>query len=1197
MKKTHKTKLIYLLAMPVILLVSSFASPVVDEGIISKSNFNNFEYKKVEENKTTVPAEDGEHTIYWAQGVEAPIVTYDKNLLGQKGYFNYEELNGYGTYQSEFEPNKGYFDYNKNLVKRGAEEHLCYLGAAANLISWWLEQNEVYVNEYIRRLKDTDIYEQVPGLYDVTKFDQSKWDMILGDPVLEQNGNYKSQQLGLSPLSKDILNPYYTKTDSGFFSDYVFDFFFNGYDPLPTFRNYLPNTEDQFYKSRIGGYFHPIFGKERLSQRLTGPEHNSHEYFEKNLRKLFSEGYGVSIGYVVNAKINHAITIWGAEYDSNGNLVKIYITDSDDSQASKESDEYWRGLVAFDANEDSNGRMRITSNANVTNEKELGNFIQDVILLDLAQDKFVDALNDTKGPNDAIITSSPSDRVLARNADVEVDVNATLMDRGYLDYQWFESKDNKSEGIPVPKGNSRTLKIDTTSIGKKYYYCEVRTIKNGKMSKVYTKPFCADIQDIAIKNAEIPQIRFSTSNVSVNQYTKSTPFYVNASVKDGGTLTYQWYVSTVSANNIEEDKWKILEGETSPYFYPSTLNEGTNFYFCVVTNTNNSSDITGNSITEARTQFSKRITVKKAEHINVETPIIIDQSNNYNKVSLNQPLQLKVRAKTIDGSMLSYQWFQINSDYSESLIEGQDKPILNVSTKVPGVKKYKCIVTATNDMASNNKSNTTSSNNFEVVVGNYNPSSDANLVSLTVSNATITPKFDPMVKEYTANAHINVEQLKIDAKANEGASVEITNPLLVPGKEQVVEIKVIAQDGTTNIYKIKVTRGEHHDYGPWVVIKEATCTSTGIERRYCNSCDHYEERIIAQKEHTYKDVVTKPTCEEQGYTTHTCTECGHSYVDNYVDALGHKYGDVIYSWNENHTSLTATHVCNECHHRESETVNATYEEISKPTCGNMGLGRFTSESFANPAFGVQTYDIDIPKLEHTYKDVVTKPTCEEQGYTTHTCTECGHSYVDHYVDALGHKYGDVIYSWNEDYTSLTATHVCNECHHRESETVSVIYSETKKPTCTSKGEGEYLSNAFTNPAFKSQKEKVELDMKAHEYGEWEIVQEPTVDKEGIRRRYCECGHYEEEIIDKLDKPVVPDTDDNNQNGNGTDNNKPDNTTPDEPENNEEVDDTIDAIDIIFMVAVPTLLVAYTVILIVYLKHRKNKKKKETNNQK
>ena len=39
--------------------------------------------------------------------------------------------------------------------------------------------------------------------------------------------------------------------------------------------------------------------------------------------------------------------------------------------------------------------------------------------------------------------------------------------------------------------------------------------------------------------------------------------------------------------------------------------------------------------------------------------------------------------------------------------------------------------------------------------------------------------------------------------------------------------------------------------------------------------------------HNYESVVTDPTCTEKGYTTHTCTLCGDSYADTYVNELRH----------------------------------------------------------------------------------------------------------------------------------------------------------------------------------------------------------------------------------------------------------------------------------------------------------------------
>ena len=45
--------------------------------------------------------------------------------------------------------------------------------------------------------------------------------------------------------------------------------------------------------------------------------------------------------------------------------------------------------------------------------------------------------------------------------------------------------------------------------------------------------------------------------------------------------------------------------------------------------------------------------------------------------------------------------------------------------------------------------------------------------------------------------------------------------------------------------------------------------------------------------HSYTAVVTAPTCTAGGYTTYTCESCGHSYVGDRVDALGHDYVDGV----------------------------------------------------------------------------------------------------------------------------------------------------------------------------------------------------------------------------------------------------------------------------------------------------------------
>ena len=75
-------------------------------------------------------------------------------------------------------------------------------------------------------------------------------------------------------------------------------------------------------------------------------------------------------------------------------------------------------------------------------------------------------------------------------------------------------------------------------------------------------------------------------------------------------------------------------------------------------------------------------------------------------------------------------------------------------------------------------------------------------------------------------------------------------------------------------------------------------------------------------EHSYTAVVTPPTCTEKGYTTHTCS-CGDSYVDTYVDALGHAWdnGTVTKQPTATETGIK-TFTCTRCSATKTETIPA-----------------------------------------------------------------------------------------------------------------------------------------------------------------------------------------------------------------------------------------------------------------------------------
>ena len=109
--------------------------------------------------------------------------------------------------------------------------------------------------------------------------------------------------------------------------------------------------------------------------------------------------------------------------------------------------------------------------------------------------------------------------------------------------------------------------------------------------------------------------------------------------------------------------------------------------------------------------------------------------------------------------------------------------------------------------------------------------------------------------------------------------------------------------------------------------RELHCNVTvdAINTKYASysSSSYASFRCVEAHEHSYTAVVTPPTCTEKGYTTHTCS-CGDSYVDTYVDALGHAWdnGKVTKEPTETETGVK-TFTCTRCGETRTETIPAT----------------------------------------------------------------------------------------------------------------------------------------------------------------------------------------------------------------------------------------------------------------------------------
>ena len=99
--------------------------------------------------------------------------------------------------------------------------------------------------------------------------------------------------------------------------------------------------------------------------------------------------------------------------------------------------------------------------------------------------------------------------------------------------------------------------------------------------------------------------------------------------------------------------------------------------------------------------------------------------------------------------------------------------------------------------------------------------------------------------------------------------------------------------------------------------------NTKYQNYSSNSSAYFRCNRATAHEHNYNAVVTAPTCTEKGYTTHTCA-CGDSYVDTYVDALGHAWdsGKVTKEPTETKTGVK-TFTCTRCGETKTETIPVT----------------------------------------------------------------------------------------------------------------------------------------------------------------------------------------------------------------------------------------------------------------------------------
>ena len=201
---------------------------------------------------------------------------------------------------------------------------------------------------------------------------------------------------------------------------------------------------------------------------------------------------------------------------------------------------------------------------------------------------------------------------------------------------------------------------------------------------------------------------------------------------------------------------------------------------------------------------------------------------------------------------------------------------------------------------------------------------------------------------------------------------------------------LLHSDSSQASWGFKVVSVTAHQHTFTVVTEEPTCTEDGYTTSTC-SCGYSETQTLPATGHNYETVVTEAGCVMGGYTTHTCV-CGDSYVTDETPALGHDLGDWL---------PVGDGACTMEHDERRECSRCDFNETRR-----------------------------VPASGHQYEDVVVPPTCIDHGYTTHTCTVCGHAFIDSFVPTVDH-------SWDEGVqTGDVITYTCTVCEETRTEQVA-----------------------------------------------------------------------------------------------------------------------------------------------------------------
>jgi Ig-like protein len=239
-------------------------------------------------------------TTKWVHGVEKPNNGEKVPVLDESG--NPMKDNGqtvyYNDYVSVWKENSDttFFNVRKlHFVMRdtmapycyqGSDSNMCWAMTASNMLHWWGEQNKELINRYKNKYGSTYDFSYTKGLEDNKEYEKSKIAALFRSNCVNSGNEIRNGLEG---------------------------FLFS-------------SANSPFKGIASPKYFDRVFSKDNNIVKVEIP--HSKKEFERILKEAFNSKKAIGLDTRDGRGNLHAITLWGAAFDGDENIIAIYIADN-----------------------------------------------------------------------------------------------------------------------------------------------------------------------------------------------------------------------------------------------------------------------------------------------------------------------------------------------------------------------------------------------------------------------------------------------------------------------------------------------------------------------------------------------------------------------------------------------------------------------------------------------------------------------------------------------------------------------------------------------------------------------------------------------------------------------------------------------------------------------------------------------------